>query len=215
MSALACRCHIDFGPEDPDARQVHGRLKEWIAGVDVRDEMEDDEGAVIFAPLGKIRKRDRTRFSWYAEDLSILAWAMNRFSFPPFDRKVDPFELTDALAFLSPDAAGLITEANLRTATELQACREFYYAIHCRVLQFRRNRQGRDIAHWFEASCLKTLGVDGLLSAGNDLLVEGRPLEEVGERELEDLSAIACGRHRAIIWLTEEPGVYSSTPVDT
>lgn len=216
LSAIVCRSNSDHDPTNPDAIDLWGRLKTWIESLDVAAEIKPAEKELIYAPLGSLDDRKRIQATWQAEGFGILAWALGRFPLPKYDQKVDPYELTDSLAFLSEEAADIIKSAELRPRAELNACRELLYAVHCRLRQFFRDKQARSIAAWIEPPWLETLEIESPLGTTGDLRVGDVEIADAHEDAVRQHEWAVCERHRAAIWLVGEAGpLYSEVPVDT
>jgi hypothetical protein len=201
LSAIVCRSNSDHDPTNPDAIALWDRLKTWIELLDVASEIETAEKEMLFAPLGSLDKRKGIRATWHAEGLAILAWALGRFPFPKYGQKVDPYELTDSLMFLAEEAAEIISSAELRPRVELKACRELLYAIHCRLREFQRSKEGRSIAHWIEPTWLETLGIESPLGPTGDLRAGDVEIGAADEKAVNEYEWAVCERHRAAIWL--------------
>lgn len=216
LSAIACRSNSDHDPTNPDAIALWNRLKTWIESLDVASEIEPAEKEMIYAPLGSLDNRKRIQATWRAEGLAILAWALGRFPFPKHGEKVDPYELTDSLAFLAEEAAEIISSAELHPRVELDACRELLYALHCRLREFQRQKKARSIAHWIEPTWLESLGVESPIGPTDDLRVGDVEIAAADEEKVNQYEWAVCERHRAAIWLVGEEGpLYSEFSVDT
>ncbi len=216
LSAIVCRSNRDHDPANPDAISLWHRLKAWVESLDLAAEIEPAEKDMIYAPLGTLDNSRRIRATWHAEGLAILAWALRRFPYPPFAQKVDPYELTDSLAFLNEDAEGVIQSAELRPRAELDACRELLYAIHCRLREFQRRKGARRIGTWIEPMWLETLGIESPLGPTGDLQVGDVEIAAADEEKVTQYEWAVCERHRAAIWLVGEEGpLYSQVPTDT
>jgi hypothetical protein len=216
LSAIVCRSNIDHDPTNPDAIALWGRVKTWIESLDVAAEIEPAERDMIYALLGSLDNRKRIQATWHAEGLGILAWALGRFPLPKNDQKVDPYELTDSLAFLSEDGADIIKTAELRPRHELSACRELLYAIHCRLRQFFRDKQARSIVAWIEPQWLDTLGIESPLGPTGDLHIGNVEIADASEEDVRGYEQAVYERHRAAIWIVGEEGpLYSLVSVDT
>ncbi len=216
LAAVACRSFSDDDPKNSEAQDLWQRLQDWIGSIDVVSELEPHEITVIDKPLGTLSNKEKIDGTWRVEGLAILAWALKLLPFPAFDRQVDPYEVTDAVALLNPEAADIIDSAELRPKHELTSCRELLYAIHCRLRQFRRERLSRNIEDWIECEWLRTLGIDSPLAANGDFAVNGIPHSENSEALWRSCESFISERHRAAIWLIGEYGPsYSEFPVDT
>lgn len=216
MSAVICRGSLESDVADPNAEAVHQRVLDWLTALNLWDEAEPSEAAMIRAPLGVLEAKIALQAGWYAEGLTVLAWAMHLLDFPKHDKQVDSYAVTDAFWFLDKAAEEIVTNANLRSPGELDACRELLYAIHARLREYDRNRVPKNFTHWIEQSWLDALGykLTNLISQ-NDLAVDGKQISETTEGRLQELLSITSERHRAIIWLMGEQAGYSKITVDT
>ena len=216
LSAVVCRASIESGVTDPEAQSLHGHIIDWLTRLSLWDEVEPGEETMLRAPLGLLASSDMIQASWYVEGLAVLAWALKYLEFPVYGEQVDAHTVTDALWFLNESAVDIITSAELRSPAELEACREFFYAIHSRLRDHVRNDVPRDFTRWVEEEWLKLLGIDaGALFAHSDLGIDGKSFSETDNERLQEVMAITLERHRAIIWLFEGYASYSETPVDT
>jgi len=216
LAALTCRGLIDHGAGNPDAESVHKRLVDWIGRVGLADELEPDEQAAIDAPLGQLAEQQAIRLGWHTEGLAILAWALQLYSVPPFFQQVDPYHVTDAVEFLAETAAEIVSNAALRPAIERNALREIYYAIHCRLRNYRHNPNPKDIRDWFESWWFELTATSSPLGSDGDLEIDGRSFTMLPESRRAECGTIIWERHRALIWLSGNEGPnYSQTTVDT
>jgi hypothetical protein len=216
LAAVVCRGSIEKGVNDPDALALHESIIDWLTRLNLWDEVEPSEKAMLRCPLGQLQKNDVIQATWYVEGLAILAWALKLFEFPQHDEQVDSYVVTNAVWFLSDTAENILAHAELRSLAELEACYELLYAIHSRLRDYRRNRIATDFSRWVEEEWLTSLGVNAsTLIAGKDIAVDNKPVIGVAEDRLQELLSITLERHRAIIWLVENCVGYSDTTVDT
>lgn len=216
LSAVVCRSNSDHDPANPDAIDLWERLKRWVERLGLDGEMEPAERDMLYAPLGSLDEKRRIRATWDVEGLAILAWALGRFPFPAHDEQVDAYELTDSLALLSDDAFDILQSPELRSADELDACRELLYAIHCRLREFLREGAARGISHWIEPDWLRLVGIESPLGPQQDLRIGDVEIGQAEEDKVRQCEWAICERHRAIVWLVGEEGpVYSQVPADT
>jgi hypothetical protein len=216
LSAVICRAHSDYGAGNPDAEELLERTSAWVDQLDLRGEMEPSEHKLIDAKIGTLRDRERINATWQTEGLAILAWGLKLFPFPSLDKLVDLYELTDAFYFLNDEAMDVIRSAALRSEHELEACRELFYAVHCRLRQFARNRHTHDMRHWIEPNWIETLKLDNIFAVDGDLLVGSVPLIDSQEEVWQRMEFATRERHRAAIWLIgEQWPTYCDFPVDT
>jgi hypothetical protein len=215
MAAVACRSFTDNPKRTEEGEPLRQRIIKWISTLDVQDEIEPYEMALLNAPIGSIDQSTVNRGTWLVEGVSILVWSLGLSPLPKVDEQVDPYATTDLLNFLSDDAREIVNGASLRLPTELDACREVLYAIHCRLNDFKRNKKPKDISSWFKPHWLNLLNLENVLSAHGDLLLRGKTLADCDATILSNCTSIIQERHRAIIWLVEDQGVYSEVTADT
>jgi hypothetical protein len=213
--AVVCRGSLELGASDPDVRETFERLRAWLEDIGIAVDMEPIEARLLNAPLGSLSRQQVIDATWAAEGLTILAWALRRFDLPRHDAKADPFALATSLRFLEEDARIVVDAANLRSIEELRACREVFYAIHCRYGQSRRAKRRIDFTEWLDSEWLPLLGIDQatLLSRG-DLAVGDGPIDDAEEDLVRAGEWIARRRHQASIWLVGEYPIYTQTPAD-
>jgi hypothetical protein len=216
LSALVCRSNSDSEPSNPDAIELWERLKGWVERLDLAVEMEPREREMLYAPLGTLDEKRRIRGTWDVEALAIMAWALRRFPFPKHDEQVNPYEVTDSVWFLSDDAAEVIQSAELRSPEELNACRELFYAIHCRLREYLRTRSPSNFSEWIEVDWLNALGIEIPLAPQQDLRIDDIELALAEDEKIKQCEFVTSERHRAIIWLVGEDGpAYSQVTADT
>lgn len=216
LSAVVCRSNSDHDPTNPDAIDLWERLKRWVERLGLDAEMEPAEKEMLYAPLGSLNEQRRIRATWEAEGLGILAWALRLFPFPRHDEKVDPYALTDSLGFLNDEGRDTIRSAELRTQSELGACRELLYAIHCRLREYLRAGSARSISHWIEPDWLRLVGIESPLGPQEDIRIGAVEIAQADKDKIQQCELAICERHRAIVWLVGDEGpIYSQVPADT
>jgi hypothetical protein len=216
LAALVCRGSIESGAGRGEAESLHTGILDWITRLGLEKELEPGEQQLLHTPLGKLRPKEVIEATWSVEGLGVLAWALGLCDLPRHDEKVDPYAITDSLYFLSDDAAELIGSARLRSTAELKAYREVVYAIHCRLREFIRGRQGKDFAAWVEKAWFDLLKIDAAhLIVHGDLGIDDKEISEADEERVQTCEWITFQRHRAIVWVLGGHPIYSQTPVDT
>jgi hypothetical protein len=206
LAALCCRGFIDRGAGDPDAESLRNRLKVWLADSELTDEIEKEEAEIFALPLGALRPSQAISIAWEVEGLAIFAWALGKGTLPPWFSQVDPYATTDDIGLLAPNAIFDGSTTVLKPVGEIEAIREMYYAIHCRLCEYDRSPATRDIRHWFELSWAKLLGCQLPLGADGDLCIDGSTLHETSSDRRGECHSIVRSRHRATVWLVGEQG---------
>jgi hypothetical protein len=216
LSAVVCRGFIEKSAGQPEAESVQGRVLAWLTRLNLWVDIEPSERAILRAPLGRLSAQEVIRATWCVEGLAVLAWALKRLDKLPYqDVMVDPYEITDAVLFLN-DQATATAVRGVRSLAELKACRELYYAIHCRLRSFARKQDPCQFSQWLDREWFITLEMDpNRVLIQDDLAIGGKPLIDVPDQQVKECESAVCERHRAIIWLYERSPFYSQTPVDT
>lgn len=216
LSAVVCRANLEAYRDEDYRQEAKEDMDEWLDELELWPHLEPDEREIMHAPFGKISRSLEIDGTWYAEGLAILAWALRRSEFPPHDKKVDPIAVTNALDFLSPDAADLLAFPRLRSKKKRQAVREWFYDVHCTLRGFLYHGGDGHLATWI-GEYLNILGIDPKEVMTEDcyLLFRGRRLQHAETDELENWEWIIRERHRAAIWLVGEDPLYTEISVDT
>jgi hypothetical protein len=216
LSAVACRGFLELKADSAESAAVTGQITDWLTQLDLHGAIEPQEAAILRYPLGRLERQAAVNSSWVIEGLAVLAWALGRYHFPKHDEQVDPYAVTDALDFLGDEAANLLRLPELRTAPELQACRELLYDVHCRLRGYLREASRKDITAWIDKEWLDLLHLDAdRLIMDGDLAVAGKPIFRADKQSVQACEHIIRERHRAAIWLIGEYPLYSELPVDT
>lgn len=216
LSAIVCRGFLELDADKPETPSMVARITKWLAELDLHGVIEPREATILNCPLGQLESQNAIDATWAVEGLAVIAWALGRGDFPLHDKEVDPYAVTDSVDFLSEDAAELIRSPELRTASELHACRELLYAIHCRLRGYIREESREGFSTWIESEWLSTLHIDAEhLVQDNDLAIAGNPIAGVDMKNVQACEHIIRERHRAAIWLVGEYPLYSELPVDT
>lgn len=216
LSAVVCRGNIDHGAGNDEAESLRSRMLDWVQSLELLDEIEPRELALLQAPLGTLAEWQVISTTWQAEGLAILGWALNCLDLPQHAEKVDPYAATDALSFLSMDAVKDVRSPGLRLLLEIRALRETYYHIHVALRDFERHRRPTNFARWVDPADLSRLGLSiDELTAEGDLQIGGQPLRLVPDEKRQVCEWIMRERHRAAIWLVGEEAVYSEVTADT
>ena len=214
LSAVVCRASIESYRDEEYKRQTLQDIHEWFDELKLWPHLEPNEEEILRTPLGEMSQRSQIKGTWIAEGLAILSWALQRGEFPPYDGKVDPIAVTNALDFLHPDAEKLLESPALREAIELEAAREWFYDLHCTLRGFLFHN-GDGGADWID-HYLAVLELDQkAIRHERSLRFAGRPLREAERARLHEWEWIITERHRASIWLQGECPLFSHVSVDT
>jgi hypothetical protein len=214
LSAVVCRANLEWYKDEDYRKEAVDSIREWFDDLDLWPHLEPDEAAILRAPLGKLERSMAVHGTWWVEGLAILSWALHCADFPPHDEKVNPIDVTNGLEFLAPEAAELLAAPTLRSAAELQACREWFYDAHCTLGGFLRHGGDGHLATWI-VDYLRALAIDPQTVMVNGLLAyKGSALAEADRKQVQEWENLICERHRASIWLVGEYPEYTELPVD-
>lgn len=200
LAYVACRGMIDGDPHPKaaaTARRICDHFKEdWVHGLT----LDPPERRFIDAPFGKIPPTQRIEASWLIENMAVLAWAVKVAELPPYYRKVDGAAVSRALGAFQAGQVEKIGEATLRETSEIIAGAQVYAALYWRLTTYRKDGAAVD----FEAKLTAPEGhllVGGLEFIDRDLAVEGKPLREMSEEEVQTVSGIVHQRYQEFRFL--------------
>lgn len=215
LSAIVCRSFIDESPDDEFCRALHAQMPPWLSQVDAASELEGWEATALSQPLGGLESQTRVDGTWLSEGLAVLAWSLRRFELPPHDRSVDPRALTNAMEFLQPEAAILLTTLSLRSSTEIETGARQSFAIHWRLRQFSLHPERMNFADFARTAWFGPLNIEGVPFASSDLSIGGVPISEADPSMWRLTLSIARERHRAFNWLLGYESEYSEVAANT
>lgn len=217
LAALTGRALLEQeDPSDPGVEQTRQRILQWVADIDIGDELEPDEWKVLQRPVGLGPQADVVNASWRLEGLAVLAWALGVFEPPPYDQLVNPGELLPSVGILNAERARAVIDApSLRPAEELKSLREALFALHWRVTDFRLRPQAMNFEEVARTAWFGPLKVDSFRMIDNDLAVEDQPIARAPRDAVQQVTSAAMERHLAINWLNGDAEIYSQTDVST
>jgi hypothetical protein len=212
LTAVAARGLADDGEH---AEAIRATVLDWTAGLDLDDELDADERALLEAPAGGLDAADRVDAAWRVEAAGVLAWALGLLDAPAPDEPVDAAALGEALAF--PDAVAtrtLMAGATLRPRAELDAAAARWLAVHWRLREHAVHPGPIDFAGAADAAPFGPLDLSGVPLAEGDLAVWGRPVAEAGDDLLATTVSAVAERHQAANWL-RDGGAFAETDTPT
>jgi hypothetical protein len=217
LAALTARALLEQeDAADPGVEQTRQRILSWVGDIDINDELEPDEWKILQRPLGAGPQRDLVNATWRLEGLAVLAWALQRFELPPYDRLVNPGTLLPSVGILNAQGAReMIDRPTLRPAEELKSLQEQLFALHWRVTDFRLKHQPMDFAEFARTAWFGPLKVEQFHLIDNDLAVGDQPIARAPEEAVRTVTSSAMERHLAINWLNGDAEIYSQTQAST
>jgi len=216
LVSVACRASLEEAPQHPDSIGIYGRLQQWIADEDLRQEFEAHEWEGICCPLGALTRRDRIDMSWRSEGLVVLAWALQRSDLPPHDTQADGPCVGEAIGFLEDGAVGrLIADARERSQEDLRWLEEMTLAVHWRLRQYSLHPEPIDFVDFAQKCQWADMPIADLPMIDRDLALRGKPISQASESLLSECTSIASERQQAANWLAGYEAQYSEVTCDT
>jgi hypothetical protein len=207
LFAIAARGSAEAGAHDrPGAR---AQILRWVEQLQVDDELEPKERAILLANPGEISDRDVTNSSWRLEGAATLGWALGLSHLSTVDTVSEPGDLVRVLGFPAADrTAQLLAHSSLRSPAELSALSGKLFSIHWRLRQFRLEPKRIDFAEFARTAWFGPLNIDGVDLVERDLALGGLPIWTAPAELVWRAQSVASERHLAINWL-HEGGIYS------
>ncbi len=187
----------------------------WVEGLGIGNELEPDEWEVLQRPPGRLDLRAQTNATWRLEGLVVLAWALQRFELPPYDRLVHPQALIRSLSV--PDiepARELLADPTLRTAEELKTLRHQLFSLHWRLRNYSLEPKAMDFETFARECWFGPLDIRPYKLIGGDLALGDYAIHDAPDDLFRTALSATMERHQAINWLTTG-GLYSATDTST
>jgi Domain of unknown function (DUF4272) len=216
LTAVTARAILEQNPEDPKTAERYGELLGWVREIDVGDELEPDEWAVLQRPPGRLERQPQIDSTWRLEGLVVLAWALGRFEIPPHDQLVAVNPLWRSLGLLDAEAARqLLAAPTLRTREEIGTLRNRLFALHWRLRNYSLSPRAMDFAEYARTCWFGPLDLTGLPLADGDLALRGERIDRASREVFSTAHSAALERHQAVNWLRAGPERYSEASVAT
>lgn len=188
-----------------------------LQGLGIAGELERQERDFLKTRFGQADKSLVANASWRVEGLAVLAWALNRFTLPPYDEAVVPIPVQDSVGFANLDLAReLLVSGAFRPSLEIDR-----FAIHATLVTWRLRTFRMHPGPWdfvghlrkqasFNESWLADLRfVDGDLAIGTQSIANAPPAD------VERCERMAVERQIAAYWLQGDDPVYSKVDPST
>lgn len=204
---------IDSSAEEPHRLE----LLHWLRDMDLSDELEDDERALLGTPVGGLTQEQAIAASWRIEGAAMLAWALGRLDALPHDQQIPPQRVGDALAFLRPGARAALSGAQLLGPRQLHEMSRRIFTIHWRLREFWHvARTPLNLPHVAATSPLgQLMSLRDVPLIDGDLAIGGMPIAEAPTDLVQLCLAITQERHQAINWVVGSEPVYSKVDTPT
>ena len=131
----------------PNAEAVRAGLLAWLHDLGIADELEPGERAFLDAPPGHVDSAIVANWSWRAEGLAVLSWALGRSSLPAYDEPVNFFHAQQSVGFSDLETAKqLLSSASLLPASEIDLLAAKATIVTWRMRTFRMGPGPWDLA---------------------------------------------------------------------
>jgi len=214
MVGLAARGLYDMNKmEGNNPAYSLDELKEYLDAIGVDAAYDATERRIINTPGGKLAQQDTINAVWSLEGLVVLAWSLGLTKLPLYDQVVKTDKLFDTLGMGDAEfTRRVITNASLRSPTELEKYANQILLYHWRMVDFRIRPEAtnfREVKIWGEPD----LGWASLVD--DDLVIAGSPIALADSDAVSIAESIARERHKASNWLAGYDPVYSEVDTST
>lgn len=216
LAAVAGRGLLEMEQMPREQADAHcKRITGWIGELALDDELEPKELKLLQEPVGTLSQQSTVDAGWRLEGLGVLAWALNRFELPAYDKLVDAGILLPSLGFLDPaGAAELMKSPALRSPETLRKMQDQSFAFHWRLRNFRLDKRPMNFRTFARECWFGPLDVSTARFEEDDLAIGDAPVSKVSGEEFHRALSSANERHLAINWLAGG-GIYSETDTST
>jgi hypothetical protein len=185
----------------------------WLKAIGAAAELEGSERAFLKRALGRADSKVVTSALWRSEGLAVLAWAIGRFSLPPYYVPVDPAAPAQAAVAFGDqhEAQELLDRAALRPAAEIARFATHITVVSWRLRQFLIQPGPMDLVAFLRAfSSFNESWLDELVLVDGDLAIGAQAISRASAEEIQRCRSAATERHIAAYWLQGDDPVYSS-----
>jgi Domain of unknown function (DUF4272) len=195
-------------------------LREWLRTEHLDVEVSAKEAEILGLPLGTVAREDRTELSWQTEALAVLLWSLG--AQPPAQQRfaAEPAALFEVLPRPWDSVDEFVGAATLIAESEIAREREAIDVWHWRATAeaLRREASGIERQSYELAirDVLAEASVAGYLESRRqgDFTFGGRPVPELSEHELSELTAATAERLRALNWICGFGSTWDDVPLD-
>ena len=219
LTAVVARASMEkaFQEEaDPTIEEDRLAVIRWVKSLGIRDELEPQEWKVLERPVGKLENRDLLNAHWRVESLTMLAWALGRYSMPEYDELTDLDGVIDAMGLLDEEAsAALLKDPKLRSPEELETMQDHQLALHWRVRDYSLQQEPMDFVEFSKNSWFGGFDLERFRVINGDLAIDDVEICKAGPDEVNTVQSIVMERHLAINWLVGDSEIFSEQDTST
>ena len=195
-------------------------LREWLRTEAIWTSLTALEADILQRPVGGVSEDDLALYTWQAEGLATLGWAIRLTDLLPPGDEGEISAVVQAVPAPWDSTAAWMRGAQLRSEAEIAIERDRAEIYEWRIAleSPRRFATGQEQVDYMAAirDVVREAGATGLLDrkAGTDFSIGDRPLPEFDATSLERLAALAEVRLRALNWLCGFGSSWDEVPID-
>jgi hypothetical protein len=119
LSALLCRASMEDPSARDEAEKMHSLVLRWLYDVGAEKGLKAEELAIVAKSPGELTREEVAHACWCQEELSVLAWALERGPIPRANQRYNSRALAMRVGFLAADAPRRLRSAKLREPSQL------------------------------------------------------------------------------------------------
>jgi len=215
LAAVVMRAHLESEDRFAEPEAQRQAILGWLREYGLLEEIEDDERALLEAPLTAPSERRIIEASWRAEGMVVLAWALGKAIIPQHDTLCEPAAVADALGFLSDERPDILDSPHLVDSEMLQWLQDRLLGIHWRLHDYRLSPRPMNYREFSQDCWFGSFDINGVTLARDDLAIDGQPIHQAPDHAVGRAESIAMERHQAINWLLGWDPVYSDVDTST
>jgi hypothetical protein len=189
----------------------------WLGDLRIAGELEKQERDFLRKPLGRAGQSLSGDACWRVEGLAVLAWALQRFTLPPYDAAVGAKAAQNTLGFENRDCGiNIIGSATLRSSADIDLFATQATLVTWRMRTFRLYPGPWDfIGHLRGQPGFRESWLNGLRIIDGDLAIGVHSISMAPTQEVERCERIALERQIAAYWLQGDAYLYSRVDPST
>lgn len=117
--ALGFRASLEV-TEHHRTRELCSQLLPWLGRLGLEDRIMPYHREILEEPHGALKQESRTEAFWRGEEAAFLGWTIQLIEMPDLQGFIDPGLLVDRLKLLKPEAADILSRAELRSSAEVE-----------------------------------------------------------------------------------------------
>lgn len=198
-------------PGVPNAESTQRSNIESLRATEALSEAELEEEALLEAPIGQLKDKEKWALPWLSEGGMVIAWSLGLAELPAYDQQVNVHELYKIAKGLADGSL----KPERRPTSDIEQLAFQMLGIHWRIREFVLDGKTLDFpAYATKAWCgPMDLGLARIVE--NDLAIGKLPISQAEEAEWKKAGGIMEERRRAIHWVLGHHPVYSENDTAT